>query len=214
MIETQRSMSQQVGSRTEPPNRTRRRTGARLARWLRRGDRSAVAMEMGIIAIPFFMMFLGVMEMSYDLYVQAEMNNAVELSARGVQVGASQGASGENSSAFIAGAVCNNLGGLLDCGLLTVGVAPIPKGYNYYSLPVQDQLTQGEASGGNGVCTGVGGQMMVLKAWYDGPTFVGLLIPAFTTTYNSALTHVTTASAGFVNEWFAGGQSTGTACSL
>ncbi len=171
-------------------------------------------MELGIIAVPFFMMFLGVMEMSYDLYVQAELNNAVEMAARGVQVGQSQGSSGEKSTAFIASSVCPNLGGGLNCNLLTVGVAPIPQGYNYYSLPVQDQLTQGEASSGGGICTGVGGQMMVLKAWYDGPTFVGMLIPAFTTTYNGALVHVTTASAGFVNEWFSGGQSSGTACSL
>ena len=173
-----------------------------------------MAVELGIIAIPFFMMFLGTMEMSYDLYVQAELNNAVELAARGVQIGKAQGASGQNSNAFLAANVCNNLGGLLDCGLLTVGVAPIPNGFDYYSLPVQDQLTQGEASSGGGICTGVGGQMMVLEAWYDGPTFVGLLVPSFTTTYNGVLTHVTKASAGFVNEWFAGGQSSGTACSL
>ena len=185
-----------------------------VSRWLRRGERSAVAVELGIIAIPFFMTFLGVMEMSYDLYVQAELNNAVEIAARGVQVGNAQGTSGENSNTFLAANVCNNLGGLLDCALLTVGVAPIPTGFNYYSLPVQDQLTQSEATGGGGICTGVGGQMMVLKAWYDGPSFVGLLIPSFTTTYNGMLTHVTTASAGFVNEWFAGGQSSGTACSL
>ena len=208
-------MPQTLGLSLAPsPRRRGRAEAAALARWLRRGERSAVAVELGIIAIPFFMMFLGVMEMSYDLYVQAELNNAVESAARSVQVGNAQGASGENSNAFLAANVCTNLGGLLDCALLTVGVAPIPAGFNYYTLPVQNQLTQGEASGGNGICTGVGGQMMVLKAWYDGPTFVGLLIPSFTTTYNGVLTHVTQASAGFVNEWFAGGQSSGTACSL
>ena len=189
-------------------------SASRLGRWLRRGDRSAVAMELGIIAIPFFMMFLGTMEIAYDLYVQAELNNAVEAAARGVQIGNAQGVSGEKSSAFVAAAVCPNLGGLLDCNLLTVGVAPVPQGFNYYSLPVQDQLTQAEATSGGGICTGVGGQMMVLKAWYDGPSFVGMLIPSFTTLYNGVWTHVTTASAGFVNEWFAGGQNSGPACSL
>ncbi len=173
-----------------------------------------MAVELGIIAIPFFMTFLGIMEMSYDLYVQAALNNAVEVAARGVQVGSQTGSSGENSNTFIAAAVCPNLGGLLDCSLLTVGVAPIPTGFNYFSLPVQDQLTQGEATAGNGICTGTAGQMMVLKAWYDGPTFVGLLIPSFSTTYNGVWTHVTTASSGFVNEYFSGGQNSGTACSL
>ncbi len=183
-------------------------------RWLRRGDRSAVAMELGIIAIPFFTMFLGVMEMSYDLYVQAALNNAVETAARGVQVGQSQGNTNETSNTFIAASVCPNLGGLLDCNLLTVGVVPIPAPYNYFSLPLANQLTQAESNSGGGICTGLGGQMMVLKAWYDGPTFVGMLIPAFTTTYNATLVHVTTATAGFVNEFFPGGQNSGSACNL
>ena len=216
MIGSQRSMPQVSVSPAplQPPRRPVRPALDRIARWLRRGDRSAVATELGIIAIPFFTMFLGVMEISYDLYVQAELNNAVETAARSVQTGNAQGSSGEKSNVFLAAAVCPNLGGLLNCNLLTVGVAPVPVGFNYYSLPVQNQLTQAEATGGSGICTGVGGQMMVLKAWYDGPTFLGLLVPAFSTTYNGTLTHVTTSTAGFVNEWFAGGQSSGTACSL
>ena len=189
----------------------------RAARWLRRGDRSAVAMELGIIAIPFFTMFLGVMEISYDLYVQASLDNAVETAARSIQVGSITGSGGEKSGGaggLVATNVCPNLGGLLDCALLTVGVAPIPPGFDYFTLPVQDQLTQNEASNGTGICTSTGGTPMVLKAWYDGPTFLGLLVPAFTTQWNSQIVHVTVASAAFVNEWFVGGQTGGTACSL
>jgi Flp pilus assembly protein TadG len=196
------------------PRAARRRLPPRIIRWLRRGDRSAVSMELGIIAIPFFVMFLGVMEVAYDLFVQAALDNAVETAARSVQVGAATGTASETSSAFVTASVCPNLGALLDCALLTVAVAPIPSGYNYYSLPVQDQLTQAQASNGTGICTGTAGQMMVLKAWYDGPTFLGLLVPSFTTTYNSHIVHVTTASAGFVDEYFSGGQSAGGACSL
>jgi hypothetical protein len=57
--------------------------------------------------------------------------------------------------------------------------------------------------------------MMVLKAWYDGPTFVGLLVPSFTKTWNGTIVHETSATAGFVNEYFQGaGQSQGSACAL
>jgi pilus assembly protein Flp/PilA len=204
------------GQLIHPTQRSCRRHASvfrQAGRWLRRGDRSAVALELGIIAIPFFTMLLGVMELSFDLYVQAALDNAVETAARSVQVGAAVGTASETSSAFLAASVCPNLGGLLDCAMLTVGVAPVPSGFNYYSLPVQNQLTQAEANNGTGICTGVAGQMMVLKAWYDGPTFVGLLVPSFTTTYNDQVVHVTTASAGFVDEYFAGGQNTGGACS-
>ena len=196
------------------------KAGARHAlRWLRKRDRCAVAVELGIISIPFFTMFLGVMEVAYDLYVQAAMDNAVEIAARSVQTGGTTGQSGETSQTFV-NSICANLGGLLDCSLLTVGVAPIPANFDYYSLPVQDQLTQAEASSGGGICTSTAGTPMVLKAWYDGPTFLGLLVPAFTTEWtapgaqNSQLVHVTSATAGFVNEYFAGGQGSGTACSL
>ena len=192
----------------------------RMGRWLRRGERSAVAVELGIIAIPFFTIFLGVMEVSYDLYVQASLDNAVEIAARSVQTGNAMGTSGQTSSAFIASNVCPNLGGLLDCSLLTVAVAPIPAGFDYYTLPVQDQLTQAEASSGGGICTSTAGTPMVLKAWYDGPTFLGLLVPAFTSQWtptgaqHAQTVHVTQASAGFVNEYFPGGQGSGSACSI
>jgi hypothetical protein len=184
------------------------RSARALARWLRRGGRGGVGLELGIIAVPFFTLFLGVMEASYDLYVQAELDNAVDLSARGVQVGASQGSAGEKSKAFIQTAVCNNLGGLLSCdpSVLIVGVAAIPQGQDYYSAPIQSLISINGANGGTNICTGVGGQMMGIEAWYEGPTFIGLLVPSFTKTYGGRLVHETTSTAGFVNEWFSGGQ--------
>jgi hypothetical protein len=190
-------------------------TGASLVRWLRRGDRSAVSMELGIIAIPFFTMFLGVMEISYDLFVQATLDNATEVAARSVQVGATVGTAGQSNTAFVTGNVCPNLGPLLDCSLLVVAVFPIPTGFNYWTAPLQSQLQEGVigSTNVNGTCTGietgVGGQMMVLKAWYNGPTFLGSLVPYFSTNMNNQIVHVTTSTAGFVNEYFTGGQATG-----
>jgi Flp pilus assembly protein TadG len=175
-------------------------------------------MELGIIAIPFFTMFLGVMEVGYDLYVQASLDNAVEAAARSVQTGGAVGTSGEKSSAYVAANVCPNLGGLLDCSLLTVAIAPILPNSDYFSLPLQQTMTQALANGGTEICTGTAGTPMVLKAWYNGPTFLGLLVPAFTSPYappnggSTVTVHVTQASAAFVNEYFRGGQSGGAAC--
>jgi Flp pilus assembly protein TadG len=187
-----------------------RRALRQAARWLRRGERSAVSMELGIIAIPFFAMFLGTMEISYDLYVQAAMDNAVEIAARGVQVGSTAGVAGEKSggsTGLVATSVCPNLGGLLDCNLLTVSVEAVPIGSNYYTYPVSN-LTQTNANNGTGICTGTGGRMMILRAWYNGPTFVGLLVPSFTSVSPSGtIVHLTTASAGFVDEYFTGGEA-------
>jgi Flp pilus assembly protein TadG len=173
--------------------------------------RGVVALEFAIAALPLFLLVLGILEMSYDLFTQAVLNYAVNEAARSVQVGSTQGTSGETSATFAASAVCPALSGLLDCGQLIVGVAPIPSGYNYFSTPAVVTVAQSAAVGGN-ICTGQPGQLMVLQAWYLGPSFVGTLIPAFATPYNGALVHITTATAGFVNEDFAGGQTQGSAC--
>ncbi len=188
---------------------------SRLARWLLRTDRCATGVEMGIIAIPFVTMMLTVMEVCYDLYVQAELDNVATLASRLVQVGSSTGVANETSASFVASTVCPIAGGLLNCGLITAAVAPVPTGSNYYSAPIQQQLTQLQANTGQGICTGAPEQMMVLRLWYDGPSFVGLLMPSFTTSWNGHIVHETVSTAGFVNEYFAGGgQATGSACSL
>jgi Flp pilus assembly protein TadG len=176
----------------------------RKLNWLRRNDRGAVGLELGIIALPFFSIFLGVMEMSYDLYVQAELDNATELAARTVQVGSAKSSGGEKSTQFVKDSVCSNLGGMLNCSLLTVAVAPLPAGTNYYSYPLATNFTQAMGNSGTGINTGGGGQMMGLVSWYDGPTFIGLLVPSFTKTWNGNLVHETTSSAGFINEYFGG----------
>jgi Flp pilus assembly protein TadG len=193
----------------------RRSALARLTAWLRRTDRCATSLEFASLAIPCFMMLLGVMEISYDLYVQAELDNLADTAARSVQVGAATGISNETSSTFTAASICPSVGGLLDCTLITVAVAPIPTGSNYFSAPVQQQITQTEANNGTGICTGTAAQMMVLRLWYDGPSFVGLLLPSFTKIWNGKIVHETTSSAGFVNEYFTNtGQAGGAACAL
>jgi Flp pilus assembly protein TadG len=174
-----------------------------------RDRRGAAVLEFAIVALPFVTLVLGVMEVGFDLFVQVTMDAVVNQAARSVQTGSVQGSAGESSAAFAAAAVCPALGGLLSCSQIVVGVAPVPSGSNYYNNPGTMTLA-GAAAGA--VCTGVGGQMMLIQAWYLGPTIAGALIPSFSTRYNGALVHVTSASAGFVNEYFTGGQTTGTGC--
>jgi hypothetical protein len=178
-----------------------------------RHRRGSVSLEFAMLAVPLLIMTLGVMEIAYDLYVQAALDNAVQTAARSVQVGATQ-TTGESSALLVQNAVCPNLHELLDCGQLIVGVLPVPPGHDYFTAPPpQGQLNppyftipMAAASSANGaICTGSGGQMMLLQAWYIGPTFVGGLVPSFATTYNGTLQHITASSAGFVDESFPGG---------
>jgi hypothetical protein len=173
--------------------------------------RSTTALEFSILSIPFVVLMLGTMEMGYDLFLQLELDNAVATAARQVQIGDVIGGQNETSAQFV-NAICNSLNGLIECPLLIVGVEPVPKGYDYSNNPSPLSLTG--ASGKTGaICTGEPGQLMVMQAWYTGPTFVGSFIPAFTQSWNNTLVHITTSSAGWVNEPFAGGQAQGVGCS-
>jgi Flp pilus assembly protein TadG len=194
------------------------------------GDRRCVvSMEFAILAVPFFAMMLGLMEMGYDLYTQAVLNTVVEASARQIQVGNVIGQVGETSAQLANAVVCPNLHGLLECQNLTVGVLPLPQVVNANGVPTGVQqdyytarsvinytaaagtTTNGVTTGGQ-ICTGGAGQLMLLAAWYNGPTFVGQLIPLFGSVVNingaPKRVHVTYATAGFVDEYFSGGQST------
>jgi Flp pilus assembly protein TadG len=170
-----------------------------------------VALEFAILAVPFLIMLLGVMEVSYDLYVQEELDTAVEHASRSVQVGAIQGYAGESAAQFAAAAVCPALTGGLNCNALTVAVTPVPAGAaNNYFTQQPPNFQQGTTGCVN---TGGPGQLMWLVVWYDGPTFLGTLVPGFATKgVNGDLVHRTFASTGFVNEYFGGGESGGSGC--
>jgi Flp pilus assembly protein TadG len=177
-------------------------------------DRHAsVPMEFAILAVPFFAMMLGLMEMGYDLFVQAALNTVVAEAAREIQVGKVVGYRGETSDELKNDVICPNLHGLLYCPNITVGVEPIPTGQDFYTA--RDLITYTAAAGttdngtttGGEVCTGAAGQLILLAAWYNGPTFVGRLIPIFGSVVKvqgvSRRVHVTYATAGFVDEYFA-----------
>jgi Flp pilus assembly protein TadG len=176
--------------------------------------RGAAALEFAILAMPFFILVLGTMEVGYDLFVQAALSNAVSVAARSVQVGTNQtSAAGAAEASWVASAVCPALGGLLDCGQLYVSVSGIPSGTgeNYYTyIAANPPSLTTMTSSSNSACTGAARQMMILRAYYLSPTFLGLLVPNWSQASPvspGSRVHVTYASAGFVNEAFTGGES-------
>jgi Flp pilus assembly protein TadG len=176
--------------------------------------RGAVALEFSILAVPFLILFLGTMEVGYDFFVQIALTNAVNVAARSVQVGTAQAdATGSAASTWVASAVCPALGGLLDCGQLYVSVSAIPSGtgQNYYTyISANPPSLTAMTSSSNSTCTGAAAQMMILRAYYLSPTFLGMLVPNWSQaspTNSRQRVHVSYASAGFVNEYFTGGET-------
>jgi hypothetical protein len=178
--------------------------------------RAAVSLEFAILAVSFLILLLATFEIGYDYFVQATLDNAVETAAREVQVGENVGTQGAGQALlFVQNSVCPALGGLLDCNNLYVSITalppppvngdPPPDFYDYLSgndnPTLQTVMAQGDI-----VCTGTARQMMMVQAYYLGPTFLGALIPAFAYEINGQLTHVSYSTTGFVNENFSGGE--------
>jgi len=176
--------------------------------------RGSVSLEFVILSIPFFILVLGTMEVGYDFFVQAALSNAVNVAARSVQVGTAQGdATGTAEQNWVTSAVCPALGRLLDCRQLYVSISAIPSatGQNYYTyLSANPPSLTAMASSSDKVCTGAAAQMMLLRAYYVSPSFLGLLVPNWSQVWPAPVgprVHVTYASAGFVNEYFSGGEA-------
>lgn len=185
-----------------------------LAAGLKAHRRGVVSLELAILAIPLFMLALGTMEVGYDFFVQAVLSNAVNVAARSVQVGTAQAsATGAAEVAWVKSAVCPALGQLLNCGQLYVYINYIPGGVgqNYYTyLTANPPNLATMASLSDSVCTGGAADMMLLRAYYVSPTFLGMLVPGWSQQFPAGTgrrVHVTYASAGFVNEYFTGGAA-------
>ncbi len=178
------------------------------------GSRGSVSLELAILSVPLFSLTLGAMEVAYDFFVQSALNTAVQVAARSVQVGAATGsATGAAEAAWVAAAVCPALGKMLGCGQLFVNITSVPSGtgQNYDTFIAANPPNLATITSSNdSVCTGAAAQPMILRAYYLSPTFIGLLVPAWSqpSPLNSSVrVHVSYASAGFVDEYFTGGQS-------
>ena len=196
----------------QPLNRATRRG---LKAFLRT-RRSAVALEMAIVALPFLILLLGVMEVTYDLYVESALNYILAEPARQIWTGQIPvgTTTAQASSTFITSYVCANSGGLLECGNLYMKsqkLTSLVQGTANYT-PTADFFHIGESSYTSGgvlsisgwtVCPGGPNNLVLLEAVYAGPTFLGALIPAFsvklTSTPGAARVHPTYASIGFGN---------------
>ncbi len=181
----------------------------------RSARRAAVSLEFAILAVSFLILLLATFEIGYDYFVQAALDNAVSTAARHVQVGEDVGTQGAGHAlSFVQTSVCPALGTLLDCNNLYVSISAVQQPgngtgmfdyYDYLNGNYNPTLQQVIAAGDQ-VCTGVARQMMMVQAYYLGPTFLGALIPTFAYAINGTLAHVSYSTTGFVNENFNGGE--------
>lgn len=158
---------------TLPTYNTLRRLHARSKSYLSNGEGSA-AIEFGLLAIPFFMLIFGILELAVILFINASMTHAVGEAGRQIRVGNFQACAGDRAEIFKQ-LVCTKMSGLGKCAQrLTVDVKSGP---NFQSIvlpdPPEADDTDSEVPNGT-VDSTTGGDPVVARAVY----YYSLALPA------------------------------------
>jgi len=158
-------------------------------------------LEFAIVAFPFTIFLVFLLEIGYDFFAQVALNYGVQTAARQIQIGAAQGAN--TAAIFQANYLCPALSGLLPCSSVTVNVLPIVSDY-YTSvaatLPI-DSAGNLDTSGFT-YCPGKPNQLMLAQAIYTSPSLVSAVIPGMATATSAGMMRVTLSSTAFINENF------------
>jgi len=172
--------------------------------------RGATALEFAILAIPFFLLVLGICEVSFDLFLQEATDMALQVGARQMQIGSAAGATSETN--FIKTYICNTTAGrMLVCNNFHIKVILLTAGQDYTSpavstgtLPMSgNNLDLSSYDGTNAFCTAPPGSLMMISAVYVGPTFLSGLLPMkFNEYYNGVPVHAVLSQVGVASEQF------------
>jgi len=190
----------------------------RCGRPLRPARQGSVTLEFAILSIPFFMWMLAIFEISYDMFMQSALDDALHTAVRAIQTGNAQYLT--NGQSFITSFICPAANGRLICANVYVNVsaANFATGQDYYnltsgSLPVSGNvLSLSNYSGASSFCNASPQQFLLVSAIYVGPTFLSGLLPGvFSVKYGGKAVHATLATTGIVTEPYSASVYAGTA---
>ena len=162
----------------------------------RRSESGATVVEFSLVALPFFALLFAIIETSLLFFADQALDTAVSSTARLVRTGQAQ-EDGMTAAQFKT-AVCGQMVGLLDCSKLKVDIRKYAD-FDSISLdtPVDDD---GNLEVTENYQTGHGGDIVVVRAYYEWPTFVPGLGNNLADMPNG--THLLVATAAFRNEPF------------
>lgn len=187
-------------------SKSRRRFPIRgLPRWLP-DTRGGAAVEFALVSFPFFILLFGILELSFDLFTEAVLENALHQAARQLQTGNAQNVT--NGNAFIQSYLCPAMNGLLDCRALHISVQKISPSsnqdlYDYTTgtLPVTGGTLDLSAYSSGSFCNMEPNTLMLISAIYIGPSILAGLVPGgFSVSYNGSQVHASLATVGVVSE--------------
>ncbi len=166
-----------------------------LARFRRNQD-GATVVEFALVATPFFALMFAIIETALLFFADQALDTAVSSASRLIRTGQAQ-EEGMSASAFKT-AICDEMGALLDCSKLKVDVE------KYSNFDAINLGTPVDADGNLKVTenynTGHGGDIVVVRTYYEWPTFVTGLGNNLANMPDG--THLLVATAAFRNEPF------------
>ena len=180
-------------------------------------SRAAAAVEMAIVAAPFLLMVVAILEYSFGNYVQSHLDAVVQLTAREIMTGSvqNQTANGQPLDAehFRTKVICPKLPALMSCADIFVDVqafeppagggAPGTTPYQSYVAPAKDGLKPPALDNArNAYCVGGPKKFVVLRVSYPSPILTTTTVFPNATTYKGRKTRVVTSTATFKNEPF------------
>jgi Flp pilus assembly protein TadG len=183
----------------------RRAAGRGMLMRFRRNQDGATAVEFALVAAPFFALMFAIIETALLFFADQTFDTAVSSAARLIRTGQAQEA-GMSASDFKA-AICNpdlaqdrsGLGALFDCSKIKIDVKTYSNFSDISLTPPIDPTTK-ELNVTENYQPGVGGNIVVVRAYYEWPTFVPGLGNNLADMPDG--THLLVATAAFRNEPF------------
>jgi Flp pilus assembly protein TadG len=149
---------------------------ARLKAFVK-ADSGAAAVEMALVAMPFFMLLFGIVELALIFLVSSSLENATQQAARTIRTGAFQNGGAANAAAFKT-TICNKFGWLQsDCSTnLYVDVRTYQ---NFSSIGAPQPVQNGVFNPNALTCNpGTPGDIEVVRAYYQWPLIAPLMSQA------------------------------------
>jgi Flp pilus assembly protein TadG len=178
--------------------KAQRGSGGRLFRRFRKDAGGATAIEFAAIALPFTALMFAIIETALLFFAQQTLETAVADSARLIRTGQAQKQS-YNLTTFKTD-ICNRIGGLFNCEANLKLDVRTTETFDSVNLdkPVNDdgELETDDFS----YVAGKGGDIVVVRAFYEWPTFVHLLGLNYSNLANGK--HLLSATSAFKNEPF------------
>lgn len=180
-------------------------------------DRGLAAIEMAMIAAPFFLLIAAILEYSFGNYAQSHLDAVVQQAAREIMTGAvqNQTVNGKplDATQFRTKVMCPKLPAIMNCEDLYVDVqafeppagggAPATTPYENYLTATKDGVKPPALDNAqNAYCVGGARKFVVLRVAYPAPILTTSAVFPNAATYKGRKARILTTTATFKNEPF------------